>query len=175
MNSLRTIRRRIRTTYQALAVAKRIIERNVGEAALQKAVEDILKDSPNAKDTLARIRIAGGPTRVLESLLVFLRPRYDRYSTSIAKAAEYFDSDGNRTLAEMALAVGRDLPAAGNDQPSTTIAFEICWNLLSCFVSLVIVGGTLLGAVLSTSDGEDDGEGEPGDFPQPDPDGPQPA
>ena len=172
VNSLRTIRQTIRITYQSLGIAKRIVERNVGQAALQKEIASSLKDSPNSKDVLVRLKASGGASKLMEGILTFLRPRYDQYSNSIATAELYCSSKKNVSLAEMALAVEVTLPAGGNVQPSTTIAFSVCWNVFSCLVVAAVIIATLV-----ITEGEangDDGSG-PGDFPDPDPDGGQPA
>jgi hypothetical protein len=168
VNSLRTIRQQIYTTYKALAKMKRLVIASGKEATLQRAITDQLKDSPNREDILARLRVAGGPRQLMEGLLSTLRPQYDRYSTCISKAETYYEADRSETLAEMALVIQRCLSAC-KERGLDAIAFSVCWNLVSCIVAVVVVVGTIIVTEGETDD-ENDGENDD-DLPSPSPDG----
>jgi hypothetical protein len=105
-------------------------------------------------------------------ILRVLRPRYDRYTKCIT-AAEAFCGSSRKTLAEMALSAQVSLPVSADEREPDVVAFRICWNLVSCIVSAVVVIGTIIVTEGETDDEDDDPP--QGDFPEPDPDGDRPA
>src|ERR1043165_6955899 len=64
INSLKTIRKQIRTTHEALSSVKRAVDKSGDSASLQEKIDDLLKDSPNSKDILLRLRVGGGPSEL---------------------------------------------------------------------------------------------------------------
>lgn len=171
INSLRTIRREIKKTYQALALVKRTFKgRKISEEDFEKIVAEQLKDTPNKQDILVRIKSFGGVNGFIEHILSFLRPRYDKYSECIDLINKYYETNNESiTLSELTLKIGDSIPC------SPDVMYKICWNPLSCIVVAVIIVGTLLLAEGEAGGEEEEETSEPGDFPEPDPDGPTPV
>jgi len=157
VNSLATIQMQIRATCEALEDVKRVIDKSAPAARTQMAIEDALKDSPHAKDVLVRLKIAGGVSGLMESILVFLRHRNEQYSKSIATAETYFGSSRKESMAEMALIVKGGLPSTGIGQPSAPVAFDFCFSLV-CLAVLVAVVVIVL-VVKEDEDGDNRGTG----------------
>ena len=173
VNSLKTIRHEIRTTYQSLAILKRAVERSkVSERDLEKVITKQLKDSPHEQDIWIRIRSLGGPLKFLDRFLLFLRPRYDEYSKCIDLVNQYSEvSNEAITLADLAIRVEDCIPS------NPDIMYRICWNPLSCLVAAVVIVATIIftEGEAGGEEEEEEEESELGDFPEPDPDGDRPV
>lgn len=145
-------------------------------AQLEDRIEELLLGSQMQESVLASLDSMGGSRMVFQRMFGALRRKYEAYTRCIELVhnAET-DNYGRKSLGGLVIEVGDCIEEPPGNPVFFVGACLFTPNPLLCAAVVVTVLVVLEGEADGEEDDEDEGNGELGDFPEPDPGGDAPA